>query len=290
MTRVVDGAGGGRSMVKVIGKRDGQSKELEMTRVKLAGVCLAALLAVGAVAAAGASAAAPEYGRCAKATKVGKEFTGRFSDSKCTKEVSEGERPKKGKFEWFPGAVKAHQTSTGGKGVLEEAGKYAVGCASESSVGEYSGSKNVKHVVVKFKKCEAPGLACTSEGHEKGELETVPLEGRLVWENEKAHKLAFMLYPEGGGDFIEFNCGGTLTVAVRGAILVPIKADKMSATVPLKYKGKKGIQQLSEYEEGGKKIKANLEADFAGSGWVPASQTITSTVTNEEKLEANAYI
>ncbi|HTZ64513.1 MAG TPA: hypothetical protein VMB51_10440 [Solirubrobacteraceae bacterium] len=225
-----------------------------------------------------------------KATKVGKEFTGTFSDSKCTKEVPESERAKKGKFSWLPGAAKVKQTSSGGKGILEEAGKYAVGCASESSVGEYSGAKNVKHVVVKFKKCEAPGLICTSEGHEKGELETVPLEGRLVWENEKAHKLAFMLYPEGGGEFIEFNCGGTLTVAVRGAILVPIKADTMSATVPLKYKGKKGIQALSEYEEGGKKIKANLEADFAGSGWVPASQTITSTVTNEEKLEANAYI
>ncbi len=261
-----------------------------MRRGRLMGLCLIAAVAVSATAAAGASAAAPEYGRCVKATKVGKEFTGQFSDSKCTKEVPEAERPKKGKFSWLPSAVKAKQISSGGKGILEEAGKYAVGCASESSIGEYSGTKNVKHVVVKFKKCEAPGLSCTSEGHEKGELETVPLEGRLVWENEKAHKLAFMLYPESGTQFIEFNCGGTLTVAVRGAILVPIKADKMSATVPLKYKGKKGIQALSEYEEGGKKIKANLEANFAGSGWVPASQTITSTVTNEEKLEANAYI
>jgi hypothetical protein len=186
--------------------------------------------------------------------------------------------------------VKGKQTSKGGKGILEEAGKYAVGCESEESTGEYSGTKDVKHLLVKFKKCEAPGLICTSPGHEKGELETVSLEGRVVWENEKEHKTALDLFPEGGGDFIEFNCGGTLTVAVRGSILVPVTADKMSSTVTLKYVGKKGIQKVQDYEEGGSKIKDVLEANFAGSGFVQASQTITSTVTNEEKLELNAYV
>ncbi len=77
---------------------------------------------------ASASAAAPEYGRCVKAEKVGKEYKGRFSNSGCTTEVPEAERAKKGKYEWHPGAVKVGQTSSGGKGVLEEVGKYAVGC------------------------------------------------------------------------------------------------------------------------------------------------------------------
>ena len=113
-----------------------------MTRGKLFGLCLAAVLAVSVAAAASASAAAPEYGRCVKAEKnVKKEWTGTFSDSKCTKEVPLAERAKKGKFSWLPGAVKTHQISSGGKGILEEAGKYAVGCASQSSVGEYSGTK-----------------------------------------------------------------------------------------------------------------------------------------------------
>lgn len=143
---------------------------------------------------------------------------------------------------------------------------------------------------MKFKKCEAPGLICTSPGHEKGELETVSLEGRVVWENEKKHKTALDLFPEGGGEFIEFNCGGTLTVAVRGSILVPVTADKMSSMVTLKYVGKKGIQKVQYYEEGGSKVKDVLEANFAGTGFVQASQTITSTVSNEEKLELNAYV
>lgn len=261
-----------------------------MRRSRLLALVAMAIVVISGMAVASASAAPPEYGRCVKTEKnVKKEWTGSYSDSKCTKKVTAEEKAKKGKFEWQPGAVKAKQTSSGGKAVLEEAGRYAVGCASQSSTGEYSGSKNVKHVIVKFVKCEAPGLICTSAGAAKGELETVPLEGKLVWENEAAHKLAFELYPEGGGDFIEFNCGGTLSVAVRGAILVPIKADTMSLTVPLKYKGKKGIQQLQEYEEGGKKVRAVLEANFAGKGFVQASQSITSTVTNEEKLEANAF-
>jgi hypothetical protein len=265
-----------------------------MRRARLLGVCLIAAVAVGAVAAAGAWAEAPEYGRCEKAEKISGKYTGKYDNSKCIPAKTEAEKKAvekgEGKFEWHPGVVKAKQTSKGGKGILEEAGKYAVGCESEESAGEYSGTKDVKHLFVRFKKCEAPGLICTSPGHEKGELETVSLEGRVVWENEKEHKTALDLFPEGAEKFIEFNCGGTLTVAVRGSILVPVKADTMSSTVVLKYVGKKGIQKLQDYEEGGSKIKDVLEADFAGTGFVQASQTIESTVTNEEKLELNAYV
>jgi hypothetical protein len=257
-----------------------------MKHLGFTGAFLVTMLVITAAAAANASAQAPEYGRCEKAAKSGKTYTGEFTNSGCTKKSE----TKTGKYEWHPGVLKARQTSKGGKGILEEAGKYAVGCESEESAGEYSGTKDVKHLVVKFKKCEAPGLVCTSEGHEKGELETRPLEGRVVWENEKEHKTALDLFPEGGGEFIEFTCGSTLTVAVRGSILVPVTADKMSSTVTLKYVGKKGIQKVQDYEEGGSKIKDVLEANFAGTGFVQASQSITSTVTNEEKLELNAYV
>lgn len=261
-----------------------------MKHVKHVGLCLVAAFAITQAVATPGWAAAPEYGRCEKAEKVGTAFKGKFSSSSCTKEVPEAERAKKGKFEWHPGVVKVKQTSKGGKGILEEAGKFAVGCESEESAGEYSGTKEVKHLFVRFKQCAAPGLVCTSPGHEKGELETVALEGKVVWENEKAHKTALDLFPEGAERFIEFTCGSTLTVAVKGSILVPVQADKMSATVTLKYVGKKGIQKLQDYEENGSKIKDVLEANFAESGFVQASQNITSTVTNEEKLELNAFV
>ena len=264
-----------------------------MNRFKTIALCLLAVAAVSLASIASASAAAPEYGRCIKAEKnVKKEWTGSFSDSKCTKKVTAEEKAKKGKFEWFAGASKKFQTSSGGKGVLEEVGKNAVACKSESSTGEYSGAKEVKNVIVKFKECESGPFVCTSEGHPAGELETKTLEGRLVWENETTKKVAFELTPVGGEShpFIEFTCGLSLTVAVKGAILVPIKTNTMSETVPLKYKAKHGFQTPEYYEEGGKKVRAVLLSNFAGKGFAQAGQNIVSTVKNEEKLEVNTIV
>lgn len=263
-----------------------------MKRTRALALCLAAACALSLAVVASASATPPEYGRCIKGVKnANKEYTGKFSNSSCTKEVSEAEKAKKGKYEWFPGAVKKFQTSTGGKGILEEVGKNAVGCASESSTGEYSGTKEAKNVIVKFKECKSGPFTCTSEGHALGELETNPLEGRVVWENEALKKVAFDLFPAiGQTQFIEFTCGAALTVAVKGSILVPIKTNKMSETVPLKYKASHGFQKPEAYEEGGKKITDILLSNFSGKGFAQAGQNIVSTVKNEEKLELNTVI
>lgn len=255
-----------------------------MRLVTLGGLCVVALIAVCSVAGS-AWATAPEFGRCEKLKA--KPYKGGYTNAGCTTASATHE----GKYEWHPGVVKKFQTSSGGKGLLEEVGKNAVGCESESSTGEYSGTKEVKNVVVKFKKCHAPPLVCTSEGHEAGELETAPLEGRVVFASEAAHTTDFELYPAQGAEkFIEFNCGGTLTVAVRGSILASVKPDKMSETLKLTYKAKHGFQTPEYFEEGGLKIHSTLEADFSGKGWDQAGQTITSTVKNEEKLELNAYV
>ena len=66
-----------------------------MTRLRMIGLCLVAVLAIGAVAAAGASAEAPEYGRCIKKAKT--EGAG-FSDSNCGTAVGT-----EGKYEWLAG-------------------------------------------------------------------------------------------------------------------------------------------------------------------------------------------
>jgi hypothetical protein len=127
-------------------------------------------------------------------------------------------------------------------------------CQSASSVGEYVGTKEVGGVVFKFKDCRTGGFECTSEGHPLGELETNVLEGRAVWESEALHKTAFELHPAIGERFIDFDCG-QMTVAVTGAVLVPIKASKMSETVSLKYKARRGHQALGYYEAGGETSK-----------------------------------
>lgn len=267
-----------------------------MKRLSMMGLCLVAVLATCAAAAASASAEAPEYGRCLKAALVNKKYTGKFGNSKCNAPKTEAEEKAvekgEGKFEWFPGVVKAKQTSSGLKGALEQTNGNGVGCATEHSVGEYSGTKEVKNLVVTFNKCESVGIVCTSPGRAAGELVTVPLEGIVRWENKSLNKTSLDLFPGGGAEkFIEFTCGATLTVAVRGSILVPVKSNTMSSTVLLKYLQKRGVQKPTEYETpGGTKVKDVLEANFSEQGWLQAGQSITTTVTSEEKLELNTYV
>ena len=66
-----------------------------MIRLRMFGLCLMAVMAIGAVAAASASAEAPEYGRCIKKAKT--EGAG-FSDSNCGTAVGA-----EGKYEWLAG-------------------------------------------------------------------------------------------------------------------------------------------------------------------------------------------
>ncbi len=266
-------------------------------RVRALGLALAAAVVVSAVAAAGASATPPEYGRCLKVSKVEKKYHGEYTDKGCTKAATtkEKEEGKKNKYDWLPGGVKLGQTSTGGKAVLQEVGKYAVGCESESSAGEYFGTKEGRHLVVTFKGCHVPPYVCTSPGHAAGELVTKELEGRAVWRNEAKHEAVLDLYPtpekvgEKEPQFIKFSCG-SLTVEVRGSVLVPITANKMSSTFTLKYKQKRGFQEVEKYEEGGKLFQDILEANFEGQGWAQSGQSITATVKNEEALELNTYV
>jgi hypothetical protein len=263
-----------------------------MRHLKVLAVSAVVALIVSAIAVGSASAAAPEYGRCVAVAKVGKTYNGTYTDKGCTKEATAKEKTegKKNKYNWLPGGVKLKQTSTGGKAVLQEVGKYAVGCTSEASTGEYFGTKEARKLFVTFKGCKVPPFVCTSPGHATGELETKELEGRVVWKNEAKHEAALDLFPAKGEEkFIAFSCG-SLTVEVRGSILVPIQANKMSTTAKLKYKEKSGFQEVKFYEEGGKLFEDVLEANFEGQGWAKAGQTITATVQNEEALELNTYV
>jgi hypothetical protein len=262
-----------------------------MRSPRVLGLCVVTALTVSAVVAGPASALPPEYGRCVKVPKIEKKYNGAYTDKGCTikSETSSG------KYEWLPGGVKLGQTSTGGKGTLQEVGKYAVGCESESSTGEYVGTKEAKHVVVTFKGCHVPPFICTSPGHAAGELVTKELEGRVVWKSEVKHEASVDLFPtpekmgEPEPKFIAFSCGA-LTVVVRGSVLVPIQANKMSASFKLQFKQKNGFQEVKDYEEGGKLFEDILEANFEEKGWAKSGQTITVTVKNEESLELNTYV
>jgi hypothetical protein len=259
-------------------------------RARWLGVWLAVMVASGGAWASSASATAPEYGSCVKAEKVGTEYKGKFSNSGCTTELKESERAKKGKYEWSPGAPKGVMTTKGGKGLLETVGKLVVACTSETSVGEFSGTKEAKNIVVTFEGCEAGGIECNTFGSAAGELVTKRLEGIIGWENKAQKKVAFDLYPEGKtGLFIEFSCSG-LTFAVKGSVLVPLSpVDKMLKSMTLKYKSKKGVQQVTHFEGGPEDI---LETTHRELPYEQSGQTITTVLTNPESkaLELNAVI
>lgn len=255
-----------------------------MRRMRWMGLCLVVMSGIGVLDAAGASAAAPEYGRCLKAEKVGSVYSGGFTNSGCTT-ASVG---KTGKYEWYPGIVKAKMTTTGGKGVLETVTKLTVECQTETSVGEFSGTKEVKNTIVTFKGCEAAGDACSTSESAPGELVTKPLEGVIGWENKATKKVGFDLYPAGKtGLFIEFACSG-LTFAVRGSVIVPLtKIDKMLTSMTLKYKATKGKQQVERFENEPIDV---LETTYKGLPYAQSGQTITTTLKAEEPLELNAVI
>jgi hypothetical protein len=264
-----------------------------MKQWRLIGAFVTILVASGVFSVAAASATPPEFGRCLKAEKVGKEYKGKYSDPGCTKEVPASGRAKKGKYEWLPGAVKNKQTSVGGSAALETAVEHlGVGCEAEKSIGEFVGTKEVKNIFVTFTGCKSGPEVCQSPGKAEGELETKALEATAVWENKAKKKTDLELFPQGGAEkFIEFTCGLHLTVSVRGKILVPIKNDKMKTTETLIFTATKGIQEPDSYEtESGGKESAFLESLFLSeekNKYEQAGQTITTTVTAEEPLELN---
>jgi hypothetical protein len=258
-----------------------------MKRIRIAGVCLVAAVALCALAAASASAEAPEYGRCLKkAVAGGKGYTA----SKCTV-AGEGT---KAKYEWLPGEAKRKFTTKGGAGKLETVGGKTVTCESESSTGEFSATNTKQETTaVRFKGCKATGFPCTTEGLKEGELETRELVGEVGIESGTKTDLELRPGPNAKGLFIAFVCS-SLKVEVRahpltgGGILVGIKNDTMKTTEALKYKATKGKQKPVKWSNSPE--EQYLESNFAGLGYEQAGQVITSTVTTEEPLELNIKV
>jgi hypothetical protein len=282
-----------------------------MRRIRIMGLCLVAVFAMGAITAGTASAVAPEFGQCLKKATSGGAG---FSDSKCNKAVASGAL-----YEWVAGAVagKEHFTSTGTTATLKTSGGKTVTCSKENSTGEYlkDGTNKKESTTVNFTSCKASGFTCTTAGDKTGELTTNPLIGEVGFENSAKTKTALKLEPAPGheGFFIKFSCIG-LKVEVIGnnpakplckpkieppcvggaehGILVPIKPNVMAEKEALKYKENEAGEQIPSKWEGSPK-ETYLESDFEETAFERAGQTITSTIKNqllEEREGKKFYI
>jgi hypothetical protein len=89
-----------------------------MRRFYALGLCLAAMIAIGALAASSASAEGLEWGQCNELTKTSnpKAKHGKYEEGNCQKEFEKkGKKEAKGNFEWYPGPSSSCEAKKDGK-------------------------------------------------------------------------------------------------------------------------------------------------------------------------------
>jgi hypothetical protein len=262
-----------------------------MKRLTTIGLCLIGLLTTSAVAAASASAEAPEYGRCVK----GVAHEGGFASATC---IATDKEDNDGAYEWLPGvgAKPGFSTSSSTGVTFETVPGAKITCKSESSVGEFIGTKEMRIPTIRFNGCQSAGCAARTTGAGPEEIVTRELTGHLRFAvGGKAKRLVVNeLVPTSGDLFMEFDvCTFKLEYRpeATGGLLVPVMADKMLTTSSSKYTMTKGEQKPSEYEDlEGNRVSAALEVNFVGGPFEETGWNLTDTQSNEQAIEVNGVV
>jgi hypothetical protein len=233
----------------------------------------------------------PEFGRCVKVPgeKEGTvtAYHGGFTTAGCVEESA----THAGRFEWYPGVVKAGFKTAikpATTATLETVGKAKLTCTGESSSGSITGPKTVGNLLIRFTGCEAGGGTCTTAGLAEGELETGSLVGvlgiekiTLAKEGKETRHIALALYPVGKtGAFLEYTCSGSGPTALSGSLLAPVTAGKMQTTGTLKFAATAGKQKPESFEGGDPAFLTNPLFEEVGL-------SASSTQANEEPIEVN---
>jgi len=238
---------------------------------------------------------APEFGRC---VKEGAKELSKYDSVKCTKLASEDpgteeEKIKKGSYQWLPGVVKNKFTTSIKPSTIATI-EWPTGtkftCKGEAGTGEYSTSKTVAGVVIKFTECESGGIKCNTPGQPTGTIVTSPMEGVLGVESETSggpvnNKLAVEWGVPSGGKVTEFSCFVPSNV-VRGSILHGVAEDSMKLTATEQFTASKAHQK-PEFFAGGFPGEHIFEVSTAGNPFEPWGWSVTLVLTNEEKVEAS---
>ncbi len=237
---------------------------------------------------------APEFGRCVKVqpTKVGTKtvYNGGFTAATCL--VASGTYT--GEYEWYPGVLKAlfkTQLASGSVTLESAVSTSKVTCAEETSTGAYTGPTTVGGVVLRLTGCKLSTENCSSMGAAPGEIVTNALEGELgvveLGATSSTNAIGLDLYPVGKmGPLMGFSCG-IMTVSVRGSVIAPVSADKMSLTQALKAKASKGKQTPESFVGGPKDI---LEESVNGAPFEQAGLTAAISQINEKEVEVNSVV
>ena len=244
-----------------------------MTRTRIVGLALAAVVALAALTAAGASASKPQWKVCEKTTKnLEKKYTGKFTEKLCAVEATEGQiaEGKVNKYELVAGIGKGKGFK--GKGekatlhnVIPGKGDIKVECASFKDSGSVIAPSGVFNVKAEFKKCKSLGAPCKTEGGKTETITTNLLAGELGYlttaKNSAGESLTSQLEP-GTGIQAEFECEGLAKVRVHGAVIGALEPFGVVS------KESKSVFSVAEFGLGQPESKSNVPGfEFNGTGF-----------------------
>jgi hypothetical protein len=209
---------------------------------------LIAVLAMGAVGSATASAALPEIVNKSGGELVKKKFT----------------------------------ITTVGTGHLTHIGSdIDTFCLNGTGTGEIQGLQGGQ-TTLNLKGCEIGGKTCKTEG--KPEL-IVPLSVTLVYLNKAKHSMA-LLYSTGSG--APFICNEQKKKLIGSFLtrLPEVASNKLLTKVELSAEGSAGAQSPAEYEnEKGEKIHSGLELEYLKEKFEAVGWSFTESLKFEEEVE-----
>jgi hypothetical protein len=182
--------------------------------------------------------------------------------------------------------VKTGFTGTSKESTLETKSGESVKCKEDKVTGKITGSSS-DEAEVKFTGCSAVGglLKCKTKGAASGEI-VLKMTGTLVWIDEaKQEPGEDLVLPE----TLTIECTGLAseTLHVKGSIICPTTTE-LSTTATLTCNETKGIQEPSEYEEGGGKFKDITETEGTGTKKFSFEQSglkSTDTLAFEENVK-----
>ena len=223
-----------------------------MKRIKAIGALLIAAFALGAVAAASASAGVPEFGTCVKVAG-----TGAYENKVCTA-PSSGHT---GAYEWQPQAGTATFTYTGLKKLVLEAQPpkpIKIECESSEATGKYTGPKTVEATWVLNGCRTGSGAKPCQSGLTPGKIETLPLTGELGFINKSVPTVGLDYKPTAGNNLLVAECGAGLTpeiATVSGSVIGQVsKVDTANGYRKVRFLQSEGVQRVEQLEGGVKDI------------------------------------
>jgi hypothetical protein len=200
-----------------------QKRSEIVRKIKVLGICLAAVFGVCAVASASAMAEnLPEYKACviAKKNPMTKKYEGEYDGKLCTAtptKTEEESAAKTGKKYDRIAVAPGTTFAATGTAVTITADGTAVKCKHGNGKGEILNEFEAVEKLT-FTECTAKVGKVTEPCGKAGTIETNPVENNLYFINAEETEPGVAFSSEGGGVVMEFNCGAK-AISIEGFVV-----------------------------------------------------------------------